>query len=114
MKRHTGSRSRGFMPAIISRGSRWHCTASEITLGSKWPNETRHFCASGRSSLMSLWKTVEKSCGSTMKRSDMRGDTSGAHNSERRAIVCSAEDEISDCQAVSKYLIRNRLTGDLC
>ena len=36
----------------------------------------------------------------------------GPHSSDRRAIVASTEDEISECQLVSKYLIRNRRRSD--
>src|SRR3981189_1766087 len=37
-------------------------------------------------------------------------------NSDRRAIVCSAEEEFSDFQSVSKYLIRKSLNphDDIC
>src|SRR5437867_5085153 len=112
MNRQRGSRSRGLTPTITMRDSSWWRTASETTLGSNWPKEIRHFCAIGRSWLGSPSNSDEKSCGSTRNRSLSAGLQAGAHSSESRAIVASAEEVISDFQLVSKYLIRNRRTSE--
>src|SRR6185437_5770326 len=108
MKRHVGSLLLGLMPTIMSRGNNPCVTASERTLESNCPKVTRHFNASGRSQLSSS-KALEKSFGSTMKRSVVGGACTGVHSSDKRATVRSAEEEISVFQSVSKYLIRNSL-----
>jgi hypothetical protein len=81
-----------------------------MTLESNCPKVTRHFNASGRNQLSSS-KILENSFGSTRKRLVVGGACLGVHNSDRRAIVCSAEEEISDFQSVSKYLMRKSLNG---
>src|SRR5215204_6869142 len=106
MKRQIGSVCRGLSPAIIRRGKSRLVTASEITPGSKTPNDTRHFCASGRIGLSSSSYSNEMSRGSTRKRSLAGVGSAGAQISDNRLIVCSAEHEISERHSESKYLIR--------
>src|SRR5258708_1194857 len=98
------------MPAIISRDNSRCVTANEITLGSNCPKETRHFCARGRRTFSSSPYSVDKSCGWTTKRSVFGEVNNGAHNSERREITCSRDEEISERHSMSKNLTRNKLT----
>src|SRR4051794_2854084 len=109
MKRHRGSRSRGFTPTMTMRDSSSCREATEITVGSKWPKETRHFCASGRSWLSSSSKTSEKSltCDTT-NLSVFGGVYTGAHSSDNLSTVCFIEEKISECQQLSQYFMRNR------
>jgi hypothetical protein len=80
-----------------------------MTLASNLPKVTRHFNAKGRNQLSSS-KILEKSFGSTMKRSVVGGACMGLHKLDRRATVRSAEEKISDFQSVSKYLIRKSVS----
>src|SRR3954447_20268093 len=96
MKRQTGSRAGCLTPTIANRASSSWRTASEITLGSKWPREARHFSATGRSWLSSPSNTSEKTLARTTNLSLVGGAYSGTHKSDSRSIVCSTDEEISE------------------
>jgi len=97
-------------PTITIRESSLCVTASAMTLGSNCPNDTFHFCATGRRRLVSSSNRLAKSTGSTIKRSVGGGANTGAHNSESRETTCSGDDEISERHSVSKNLMRNKVT----
>src|SRR5258708_5754389 len=108
-KRHVGSGRLGLMPAIIKRGNSRCRAANEMTVESKKPNDTLHFCARGRIGLPSSLKSSDRSWDSTTKRSLDGGVNAGAQISESRATVCAAEEEISEHHSVVRYFIRNSL-----
>src|SRR5207248_6433820 len=88
--------------------------ASEMTLGSKWPKEARHFWPSGRSWLYSSSNRSEKSLTSTTTNlSFVGGVQTGAHSSDSRSIVCSTVEEMSERHSLSKYFIRNSRVGEV-
>jgi hypothetical protein len=100
MKRNTGSTVCGLIPMIIRRESSRRSIANPITVGSKWPNAARHFCAKGRKGLFSSLNSVERSLGSTTKRRCTGGTKVGAQSSDNLAMARSREAVISERHSV--------------